>query len=138
MSSEKMGIMMAEISTPPSAPSPYTQSSYGNRPTGAAIITVIVGLWTAFNGYILFLVGNYTPIFSIAMLIMGMGIGNILMGLVCLFAAYSVYSMKSSGKGLGIGANIIIIIMNIIIMGIGLLGIGLCIVSIIALAMWNP
>jgi len=133
-----MGIMMAEISTPPSAPSPYTQSSYGNRPTGAAIITVIVGIWAAFNGYILFLVGNYTPIFSWAIVIMGLGIGNMVMGVVCFFAAYKAYSMKSSGKGLGIGANIIIIIMNLIIMGIGLLGIGLCIVAIIALAMWNP
>ena len=129
---------MAEISTPPTAPSPYTQTTYGNRPTGAAIITVIAGLWAAFNGFILFIVGNYTPIFSWAMIIMGLGIGNIVMGLVCLFAAYNAYNMKTSGKGLGIGANIIIIILNIIIMGIGLLGIGLCIVSIITLAVWNP
>ncbi|MHA2081749.1 MAG: hypothetical protein ACW99H_11455 [Candidatus Thorarchaeota archaeon] len=138
MQSGKLGIMMAEISTPPAAPRTSYKPSYGNRPTGAAIITVIAGIWAAINGYFLFMVGNYTPIFNIAMMFMGLGAGNIAMGLVCMFAAYLAYSMKSSGKGLGILANIIILVMNIIVMGIGLVGMGLCIVSIIVLAMWNP
>jgi hypothetical protein len=130
--------MMAEIATPPSAPRPAYQPDYGSRPTGAAIITVIVGIWTAFNGFILFIVGNYYPFFSTAMVYMGLGVGNIVMGLLCLFAAYLAYTMKSSGKALGILANVIIIVMNIIVIAIGLIGFGLCIVSIIALGMWNP
>ena len=129
---------MAEISTPPSAPSPTYQPSYGSRPTGAAIITVIAGIWAAFNGVVLFIVGNYYPYFSTAMTYMGLGVGNIVMGLLCFIAAYLAYSMKPSGKALGILANIIIIVMNIIVMAVGLLGMGLCIVSIIALAIWNP
>ena len=138
LSCERLGIMMAEIPTIPSAPGSAYQSSNGSRPIGAAIITALAGIWTAFNGVLLFLVGNYTPFFSVAMIFMGLGIGNIVMGLVCFFAAYSAYSMKSSGKAVGIVANIVILAMNMIVMVIGLLGMGLCIVSIIALAMWNP
>ncbi len=130
--------MMAEIATPPSAPRPAYQQSYGSRPTGAAIITVIAGIWAAFNGFILVVVGNYYPFFSTAMIYMGLGVGNIVMGLLCFVAAYLAYTLKSSGKALGILANVIIIVMNIIVMAVGLLGMGLCIVSIIALAMWNP
>jgi hypothetical protein len=131
--------MMAEISTPPPAIRPTYQRTYGNRPTGAAIITAIAGLWAMFNGYFVFMIGNYTPIFGYAMIIMGTGALDMVLGLVLLFAGYSAYNMKSSAKGLGIGVNIVMIIINIMfIMGIGLLGLALCVISIIALASYNP
>lgn len=132
-----MGLMMAEISDPTPDPGPYQQPMYGGRPTAAAIVTAITGIWAGYNGFILLIIGNYIPDFSLAMMFMGIGSANIILGLVNIFAGYGVYNFKSSGKALGIVANIIIIVLNIILMAIGLVGIALCIISIILLGMYN-
>ena len=129
--------MMADIQTPRPNSVPYTQSSFGDRPTAAAIVTSIAGIWAAYNGFILFIVGNYIPDFSFAMMVMGMGIGNIILGLLNIVVGYGVYNNKSIWKGIGILSNIIIIVLNIIIMGIGLMGFALCIISIILLLMYH-
>jgi len=128
---------MAEIQTPRQDSSSYTRSPFGDRPTAAAIVTAIAGIWTAYNGFILFIVGNYIPEFSFAMMVMGIGISNVILGFLNIIAGYSVYNLKASGKVLGILANIIIIVLNIIIMGIGLMGFVLCFISIILLLIYH-
>ncbi|NHI90698.1 MAG: hypothetical protein EAX87_14350 [Candidatus Thorarchaeota archaeon] len=133
-----MGIMMADIHTPPLAPTPRYRQTYASRPTGAAIVTGIAGAWAIFNGYAVFMVGNYIPIFDIAMFIMMMGGLNMLLGFLEIFAGYRIYNFKRSAKGLGIVANIVLIVINLIIFAIGLIGMALCVISLIALGMANP
>jgi len=126
-------VTMAEIHEP--KPSVSYQSS-GSRPIAAAIVTFIAGLWSAFNGYLVFLVGNYTAVFRIAMGIMMIGIGMILLGIFDIYVAVSVYNYKVNSKGFGIISNIGIILLNVIfVLFIGLIGLALCVISIILLAM---
>jgi hypothetical protein len=130
---------MAEISSPPPVTRPTYQRTYSSRPTGAAIITAIAGIWAIINGYSVFMIGNYIPSFSFAMMVMASGGLDMFLGFILIFAGYGAYKMNSGGKPVGIGANIVIIIINLMfIMGIGLLGLALCIISIVALAMYNP
>jgi hypothetical protein len=133
-----MGIMMADIYTPPLAPTTRYQQTYGGRPAAAAVVTGIAGAWVIFNGYAIFMVGNYIPYFDIAMLVMGMGGLNMLLGLVEIYAGYSIYNFKPSAKTIGIVANIVLIVINLIIFAIGLIGMALCVISLFALGMANP
>ena len=70
---------MAEIQEPPSSSVNYQSS--GSLFMGTAIVTILAGLWSAFNGFSVFLVGNYVPVFRIAMGVMMIGIGMILVDL---------------------------------------------------------
>ena len=136
--SGEAGLMMAEIHEPSPTSGPFHQATPSSRPTAAAIVTALAGIWAIVNGFAVFMIGTYVHIFSIAMLYMGMGAANVVLGLVGLYAGYSVYNLKSSGKSLGIAVNVILIVANIIVLAVGLLGLALCIVSIILLAMYKP
>jgi len=125
--------MMAEIYD--SGPSEKYQSS-GSRNIGTAIVTFLAGLWSVINGFFVFLIGNYNPIFSIAMGIMMIGIGMILLGIFDIIVGLNVLSRKNNSRGLGIISNIGIIILNVFfILAVGLLGLALCVISIIGLAL---
>ena len=125
---------MAEIQEPPSSSVNYQSS--GSLFMGTAIVTILAGLWSAFNGFSVFLVGNYVPVFRIAMGVMMIGIGMILLGVFDLYVGWNVYRRKTNSKGFGIISNTGIIILNVFfIFAIGLLGLALCAISIIGLAM---
>ena len=126
---------MADIWEPPAAPKTNMQRVSEKKPLGTTLVTILVGFAALINGFFLALVGNFIPVFNIAMLYMFVGVSNFLLGVLEIYVGISIWNWKYSMRGLGVVSNIGIIVLNIFVFAIGIIGVALCIGSIIALVM---
>lgn len=83
---------MVDIYEPPLTPRIQRRQALEQKPLFTTLLTVIVGLSAVLIGFVMFDLGNYVLNFSIAMFMLFIGAGNVILGLVDIYVAISIWN----------------------------------------------
>ena len=106
--------------------------------TPVTLLCILAGVWAIWNG--LTLVSLEMPLWTIFLGLSGIGQGwyllfnaiDIMLGVLCLLAAYGVWHARRWGTRIVVASNGIIFTSNLFRLSIGLLGLALCVLAALA------